>query len=423
MVSVVIALYNNCSLTEACLASLARTTRLEDIEVICVDNASSDKTGEIIPLLGKRLFSSRFRYVRLEQNRNFSGANNLGASLAQGDALFLLNNDTLLSESWLPPLLCALTEKNTGAVGPLLLYPEQISGCVRVQHLGVVFSPFRQVSHLYEYFPKDHVLVRKKRRFQVITAAAMLLPRRLFLEMGGFDERFKNGFEDVDLCVRLQRRGYRQVVESASVLFHYGSSSEGRKAHDVENARLCQETCGDFIEKNELDCLRQDGYTVGLSEWLSLEPRISSEMQAMYEANARSIEALEDVCHKEPYWISGMLALARKKESLGMMKEAKECYDTACLFCSDPRVLVPYARFALSHGQKETYREICSLLESFLLSREERARRLHDMEVLLREEGEMSLAGEAVAYLAENSAFSAGSHARIEAMCGLAMRM
>lgn len=89
-------------------------------------------------------------------------------------------------------------------MGPLLLYPHSDKNQHRVQHLGVVFCPQKNVSHLYELFPATHSLVRTERSVQVLSAAALLLRRSLLLTLDGFDPGYMNGFEDLELCARIR---------------------------------------------------------------------------------------------------------------------------------------------------------------------------------------------------------------------------
>lgn len=108
MISVIIPVFNNWNLSQECLLSLAKTTENEDIEVIVVDNASTDATRNECSSFGENLFPERFFYFRQDENRNYAGANNIAAAQARGNFLFLLNNDTIAQDGWLPPLRKAM---------------------------------------------------------------------------------------------------------------------------------------------------------------------------------------------------------------------------------------------------------------------------------------------------------------------------
>lgn len=354
MLSVVIPVYNNWSLTAACLASLATTTHGMVLEVLVVDNASSDATVDECTTLGARLFPGHFTYLRNEENKNFAGAVNEGVRHAHGDLLFLLNNDTILQKDWLPPLLKTLqTDDSLGAVGPLLLYPVT-ENCHLVQHAGVSISLGRQVSHLYEYLPYPHALLRKQRFFQVITAAAFLIPRQRYHAMGGFDEGFINGFEDVEFCHRLCRAGYRQTVVPESVVLHYGGQSTGRNAHEAANSARCAQLCP-ALAFDEASLYRADGYEPMLSTWLKLEPHVppSREKALLAAASKGTLHDLEAAVRHEPYWIQGTLLLARRQELQGNLRDAFATLAQACRLRATPETLVPFAQFLRRHGQKQ----------------------------------------------------------------------
>ena len=180
-VSVIIPAWNLWQMTAACLRSLATHSAGQDLEVLVVDNGSTDATaGELEPL-GQSLWGAGFKALRLPENLGFAKACNLGARAAAGELLFFLNNDTTCTAGWLPPLRAAFENARLGAAGPLLLYPDGTA-----QHCGISFSPFCKVSHIYEHFPGNHPVLRKKRPLQAITGAALMLRRQVFEACGGF---------------------------------------------------------------------------------------------------------------------------------------------------------------------------------------------------------------------------------------------
>mgnify|MGYP002231605144 CR=1 FL=1 len=85
-------------------------------------------------------------------------------------------------------------------------YPRNGAGTEKFSISGVTLRPDMRVRHLYEYWPADHPVTRRARRFDIVTAASLVMRRADFLEAGAFDEEFRNGFEDVELCSRLVRR-------------------------------------------------------------------------------------------------------------------------------------------------------------------------------------------------------------------------
>ena len=320
--SVIIPVFNNWELTAACLRSLREHTPGDEAEVIVVDNGSSDDTAEALQPLGESLFGRRFLHIRFAENRNFGPACNAGARAASASLLFFLNNDTLLTPGWFPPLPEALAaDSSLGGVGPILLYEDRT-----VQHLGVVFS-MSGARHLYDGFPADHPAVGRKRYFQAITAAALMLPRELFLQHEGFYEEYRNGFEDVDLCLRLGRAGKRFACAPSSIVFHLESRTPGRKDNEAANSALLARRCeGLYRPDTHLHGLR-DGFRPFITDSLSIGLRLREEDEAklLQAAHGQPPAVWRQYCLEHPYWVQGREYLAEELEKQGHAAEALAC--------------------------------------------------------------------------------------------------
>ncbi len=326
-VSVIIPAWNLWEMTRACLESLARHTPPELVELVVVDNGSTDETREALEPVGRKLFGERFRAVRLEENLGFAKGCNAGARAAAADRLFFLNNDTLATEGWLPPLLAALDGSPfLGMVGPLLLLP----GARRVQHCGIAFAPTLEVEHMYGFFPGNHPLVRRPRIWQALTGAALLLSAELFRRCGGFCEGYRNGFEDLDLCCAVRRTGLCLGSVPQSVLFHLTSQTPGRFDHDGPNTRLLNERCpGGFVPDLHRVGM-EDGFVPALSPALELYLTLPSEREAaLTDAFSRAFDA--DRCRlrllAEPLWRGGYTLLAGHLERVGTAEALAEALD------------------------------------------------------------------------------------------------
>ena len=332
--SVVTPVFNKWELTRDCLQSLREHTPGADFEVIVVDNGSSDDTPKELPLLGESLFPGRFVNLRFEENRNFGPACNAGARAATAPLVFFLNNDTLLTSGWSGPLLEAMRGGNApGAVGPLLLYPDNT-----VQHLGVAIGPPSEVTHLYKGFPVNHPVVGRKRRLQFITAAALLMPRELFLDIGGFYEGYRNGFEDVELCVRIRERGKSLACVPASRVYHLESKTSGRSDAESHNSRLLTERCGDQCYIDIHHHGRRDGFTPSLDDWDEISLLVTPEESARLFATLppKDLSALIALVQANPNWLEGAEHLRDLferggflAEALGMASKAVEAFPTA----------------------------------------------------------------------------------------------
>lgn len=235
--SIIIPVFNKVELTAQCLTKLAEVTTDPDFEVIIVDNHSTDGTEAFLKQLGGDV-----RVIRNEDNLGFAKACNQGAQAARGRYLVFLNNDTIPLRGWLKAMVDEVeTHPEVGIVGSKLLYANET-----IQHAGVVFDrTFLTPYHAYRTMPHDHPAVNKRREFRVVTGACMLVRRELFDAIGGFDEAFRNGFEDVDFCLKAGDRGHRVVYQPKSVVFHLESQSPGRKLHDHHNSRLFQARWGE----------------------------------------------------------------------------------------------------------------------------------------------------------------------------------
>lgn len=283
VLSVVIPVFNNFDLTRDCLQSLKNFAPAVTMEIIVVDNGSSDATKTKLEQLGSLLFQDAFRRIRFENNRNFGPACNAGAREAQGEYIFFLNNDTILTAGWFPPLLDGMHE-GYGAIGPLLMYPQKESfACDRVQHIGVCCEPQLHPCHLYEHFPVSHPIVRKPRAFQFLTGAALFMRKGVFFEVGMFHEGYINGAEDLDLCVQLRRKGYTLSSAVESRIYHLQSQTPGRHDHETENAALFKERCMQHVYPDLHLQLKEDGYELALNEYLLPYARLPERRAALME--------------------------------------------------------------------------------------------------------------------------------------------
>ena len=219
--SIIIPVFNKAAFTRQCLDTLRPTLEgAGEGEIIVVDNASSDETQEL--LAGYPWI----RMIRNEVNAGFAGANNQAARVARGEYLVLLNNDTKAFSGWLRAMLATAEDPNVGAVGARLIFPNDT-----IQHAGVVVAQSllsrQSISPFHHNFmvPRDEPDVLIRRDFQIVTGACLLTPRLLYGELGGLDERYWNGYEDVDYCLKVRARGLRVVYEPDAVLYHYESQS------------------------------------------------------------------------------------------------------------------------------------------------------------------------------------------------------
>jgi GT2 family glycosyltransferase len=226
-VSVVIPTFNNWRLTERCVEALFARTAFDLLaEVVVVDDASTD--GESPAWTAAQ---SRVSPLLLAKNRGFSGACNAGAAQCTGEAILFLNNDAFAREGALQTMRDVLAgDESIGIVGARLLYSDG-----SLQHAGLALLP-GAVSRWWHIHKRQAGTLPDAgiaRDFLAVTGAALMIRRALFAELGGFDEGFINGWEDVDLCLRAWCAGARVRYVPGAVLEHLESATLGH-GHDHE---------------------------------------------------------------------------------------------------------------------------------------------------------------------------------------------
>lgn len=230
-VSFIVPAFNCLPLTQAMTASLVATVPAGlDHEIILVDDGSTDGTGA-----WSRGLAPPFRVVSHERNLGYAKANNRGAALARGDRLVLLNNDLLLGRGWLEPMLAAEARLGgrAGAIGNV----QRDFRTGAVDHAGIFINHKGKPEHCRR---RPGWLARRilpLRRMPAVTGACLLIRADLWRRLGGFDEGYVNGCEDVDLCFRAADAGKVNAVAVRSVVRHHISATPGRKARDEANTR------------------------------------------------------------------------------------------------------------------------------------------------------------------------------------------
>ena len=226
--TIVMPVYNQAEHTERCLHALAGNDEAEpSYELVVVDNASTDWTPYLL-----NSFEGDVQVLSNDTNLGFARACNQGAKAARGAYVVFLNNDTLPHPGWLKAMVdVAESDPEVGIVGAKLLYPDS----EKVQHAGLVLHDgVPEHQHRGADYRDPRVDVQCE--MDMVTGACMLVRKQLFEELGGFDEAYLNGVEDVDFCLRVREHGIKVVYCPHAVLDHWEGSSAGR--FDSVNANL-----------------------------------------------------------------------------------------------------------------------------------------------------------------------------------------
>jgi len=230
--------HNNQSFLLQTLSSLSKSLNSLNHEIIVVDNASSDGSLEAVRQdfpLAKR--------IALSQNVGFARANNVGARQTSGQYLFLLNNDTYVPIGAIQKLL-DLKKKHPefGIVAPVILHPDetlQLSWGRDLHLFSEVFLKyFASRWYAWQYKRKRGEI---SRNVDWVSGACFLIGRKLFEQIGGFDENFFLYAEDADLCRRIRQLGHKIHLTSEAWIIHYqGQSVSQYPGHFLHEAKRSQ---------------------------------------------------------------------------------------------------------------------------------------------------------------------------------------
>jgi O-antigen biosynthesis protein len=232
-------------LLERCARSVLERSSYERLSLRLVDNGSGEaRTAEVARILAG---DPRVTLESDPRPFNFSALNNAAAARSHAEVLVFLNSDTeIVQEDWIERLLPEALRQEVGAVAPLLLYPDG-----RVQHAGAAIGLHGWAGHPFAGLAPDEETAFGSaavgpRNWLAVTAACMVVERRAFLEVGGFDERFQVGGGDVDLCLRLTRAGYRSLSVPAARVVHDESATRNAAAIPRGDFDASRDSYGEF---------------------------------------------------------------------------------------------------------------------------------------------------------------------------------
>jgi glycosyltransferase involved in cell wall biosynthesis len=242
LVSVIIPTKDHPRLLAACLDSLDHTCAGRSLEILVVDNGSSSPKA----LRQLEEVARRHRVIRDPSPFNWAALNNRAAHQARGDYLLFLNDDVeALEPGWLDAMLEQAQRPDVGAVGAKLLFPGGT-----IQHAGVVLGLGGAAGHLFTGSPGHRPgyfdLANVVREVSAVTGACMLVSRRLFEEVGGFDEKLGVAYNDTDFCIRLLQLGRRNLFTAHATLMHRESATRGN-LHPAEDEREMRRKWGHLL--------------------------------------------------------------------------------------------------------------------------------------------------------------------------------
>ena len=247
VVSIVIPVYNQIQYTYLCLRSILEHTKDVSYEVIIADDVSTDATEHL------NEFAENLVICRNSTNQGFLRNCNQAAKAARGKYIMFLNNDTQVTEGWLSSLVDLIESDDTiGMVGSKLVYPDG-----RLQEAGGIIWSDGSGWNYGRLDDPDKAEYNYVKDVDYISGAAILLSRKLWEQIGGFDERFAPAYcEDSDLAFEVRKAGYRVVYQPRSKVIHFEGISNGTdvngtglKRYQVENSEKLKEKWKEEFKK------------------------------------------------------------------------------------------------------------------------------------------------------------------------------
>lgn len=245
LVSIIIPTRDQAEILKKCVDSIVSKTLYRNYEIIIIDNGSTE--DDSLALL-KKYKSQGISVIKDYGSFNYSRLNNKACKTAKGDLLHLMNNDIEITMSeWLDVMVSEIMQKQVGVVGAKLLYPKGT-----IQHAGVILGVGGVAGHVNKNAEKDTAgyfsRARLSQDLSACTAACLLIKRELFKKVGGLDEKnLKVAFNDVDLCLKIRKLGFRIIWTPFAQFIHHESLSRGLDESGEKRIRFIKEI--NFMKK------------------------------------------------------------------------------------------------------------------------------------------------------------------------------
>ena len=235
-VSVVVPNRDSLALIERVVDDLLRRTNPAPLEIVIVDNGTTDR--KVLDFY-QGIEGAGVHVDIAPEAFNFARMCNRGARLSGGDAILFYNNDLeVIDADWLGEMVECLSFDDVGVVGAKLTYPNGT-----IQHNGVIVGLGQAAGHWYveadgnDPGPMGRFAIRQT--LSAVTGACMLVTKRCFEALGGFDEEhFAIAYNDIDLCLRARSAGFRTVWTPFAHLVHHESATRGSDETGPQNARF-----------------------------------------------------------------------------------------------------------------------------------------------------------------------------------------
>jgi GT2 family glycosyltransferase/tetratricopeptide (TPR) repeat protein len=242
-VQVVIPTKDQAGLLSQCLESVERTCEsYPELHITVVDHASQEEATTLLLQRWRQRLGPRFQVIRMGGPFNWSRLNNKAIHSGRAPLVLLMNNDVeAIDGGWLEAMAAQAMRPAVGAAGAILLYP---SGTI--QHAGIILGYGKSKNAaVHAYRGLHHPSSSHRNRSQLltgwaaVTGACMMIQKHHWRAIGRLNERLPVEYNDVDLCLRLQEQGLRNVIEPSAILIHHECQS--RDPHQSRTAKYSLE--------------------------------------------------------------------------------------------------------------------------------------------------------------------------------------
>ncbi len=260
--SLIIPTRNAVVLVKQCVESILERTKYDgEYEIIIVNNQSDDpNTLEYFKQIAKK---ANVRILDYPHPFNYSAINNFAVKHAKGEVMILLNNDTeVISSEWLREMVSHAIRSDVGAVGAKLYYPNDV-----IQHAGVILGGGAAIhpvaTHMFHGLARDDAgylgRAMMTQSLSAVTAACLAVTKKKYEEVDGLDEtNLTVAFNDVDFCLKLREKGYRNIWTPYAELYHHESATRGAEDTPAKMERAAREVA--FMRKRWKEWLGNDPY-------------------------------------------------------------------------------------------------------------------------------------------------------------------
>ena len=218
MLSIIIPAKDHLELTRDAISSIFETTPDVEIEIILINNGSNRSFSDYFSSFSKK--DRRLILIDCSKAESFSQLCNFGANNAKGDCFLFLNNDISVKKGWLESLVELVENENVGIVGSRLLSDDN-----SIQHDGVTLPLWLYPYNSNRMEPNDNEQSDKIMEVFAVTGACLMIKKKKYFKLGGFDPYYSWRLEDVDLCLKAKQEGLKVLCSKENKIFHYESQT------------------------------------------------------------------------------------------------------------------------------------------------------------------------------------------------------